>query len=338
MSRSARSDFRSFVTHRRGFTLIELLVVIAIIAILVALLLPAVQQAREAARRSSCQNNLKQIGLALHNYNDVHMVFTPGWIVPQLLMENEGLVAPVGHRYVGHNPAWGIYLLPFLEQTALYNLQEFNRSDYQTFRHGGGAGDVIYNHGILRSPTTTNRLGTTPGVFKCPSDTQHTKTPAIDGYGRSSYVSCRGSINNFGQSGGTSAAMVPSPGVFFANSRMTFRDLTDGSSNTFAFGEVSDNQYTEVDSNTVYASGGAWGGMGIQKRFTLVSRNVNSTRPLNRSTPVKTSDSDGFGSLHTGGAYFVFCDGRVRFISENINLTVYANLGDRADGNVIGEF
>ena len=118
--------------QRRGFTLIELLVVIAIIAVLIALLLPAVQQAREAARRSSCKNNLKQLGIALHNYHEAHSVFPPGWTVPQFMSSGGTPVPSNDHRYVGHNPAWGIYLLPFLDQAPLYNLQSFDNSDYQT--------------------------------------------------------------------------------------------------------------------------------------------------------------------------------------------------------------
>ena len=317
--------------QRLAFTLIELLVVIAIIAILVALLLPAVQQARESARRSSCQNNMKQLGLALHNYHDTHSVFTPGWVVPQFLNTNDLPVASNDHRYVGHNPAWGLFLLPFLEQGSLYDLQNFNQSDYLTYRHSSS---FVSGRGVLQAPSATNGLRTSPAVFICPTDTQHNKPPVISNYGRSSYVSCRGNINNYGQQ----TSMLMMPGVFFTNSRIRFRDITDGSSNTFALGEVSDQQFAEVDSSTVYESGGAWAGMGIHKRYIMVSRNVNSTRPLNRSSPERTADSDGFGSMHAGGAFFLFCDGRVRFVSENINISLYGNLGDRADGNVIGEF
>lgn len=321
--------------QRRGFTLIELLVVIAIIAILVALLLPAVQQAREAARRSACQNNMKQIGLALHNYHDAHGVFTPGWIVPQIALSIGGTVNSTGHRYIGHNPAWGIYLLPFLEESALYDLQNFNQSDYRTFLHGGGPGDAIYGHGLLQAPNSTNRLGISPAVFKCPSDIQHAKPTVINGYGRSSYACSRGAINNHAQSGNMTS---PAPGVFYANSNTGFRDISDGSSNTFAFGEVGEEQYSEVDSSTEYETGAAWGGMAIQKRFVLVSKSVDSTRPINRSTPIKaTGSTDGFGSLHAGGAHFVFCDGRVKFLSENISITLYGRLGDRSDGQPVGE-
>ncbi len=321
--------------QRRGFTLIELLVVIAIIAILIALLLPAVQQAREAARRSQCKNNLKQLGLALQNYHEVHSLFPPGWVVPQFQMAGGTPVSSNSHRYAGHNPAWGLYLLPLLDQAPLYNLQNFNNSDYQTYVHSGS---FVSGHGILQPPNSTNKLGSTLPVFSCPSDTQFNKGTVINGYGRSSYVSCRGNINNYGQS----TSMNPMPGVFYTNSTTRFRDITDGSSNTIALGEVSDNQYSEVDSNSVLETGGAWGGMGIHKRYTMVSRNTNSTRPINLSSPLDAppyhSSSDGFGSMHTGGAHFALCDGSVRFISENISIAIYGNLGDRADGNVLGEY
>tara|TARA_R110002095_G_scaffold204266_1_gene186854 strand:+ start:8034 stop:9020 length:987 start_codon:yes stop_codon:yes gene_type:complete len=320
--------------HRKGFTLIELLVVIAIIAILIALLLPAVQQAREAARRSSCKNNLKQLGIALHNYHETHSVFPPGWIVPQFMSSGGTPVASNDHRYVGHNPAWGIYLLPFLDLATLYNLQSFNSSDYQTYGHGGS---FVSGHGLLQAPNSTNKLADTFAIFSCPSDTQFNKGTTINGYGRSSYVSCRGNINNYGQA----TSMAPMPGVFYTNSATRFRDITDGTSNTIALGEVSNNQYSEVDSNAVLETGGAWGGFGIHKRYTMVSRNTNSTRPINLSSPDDTppySSSDGFGSMHTGGAHFTLCDGSVRFIGENVSISIYGHLGDRADGTSLGEY
>lgn len=331
--RSRRNGVYARPQHKQSaFTLIELLVVIAIIAILIALLLPAVQQAREAARRSQCRNNLKQIGLALHNYHDSFNVFPPGWIVPQYRScDGATAVASNDHRYVSHNPAWGLYITPYIDLTAIYTTLTFGQA--QSCWSGGGFVNFT-GSGLLRAPSATSPLCKSYSIYMCPSDTQPFDTPSVRNYGRSSYVSSRGNENVYGQA----SQMTPSPGVFFTNSRVGSRDITDGLSNTFAIGEVSALQYTDVDHSTIYEIGGVWAALGIHKTDDLVSRTTFRTRPLNRSTPVKTNDTDGFGSQHTGGAHFLFCDGSVKFISENIAIDTYGNLGDRADGKVLGEY
>jgi len=317
-----------------GFTLIELLVVIAIIAVLIALLLPAVQQAREAARRSQCKNNLKQMGVALHNYHDMARLFPPGWIVPQYELCDGGPAPSTNHRYVAGNPGWGFYLLPFVDQAAIYTSTPVGATQGCTsaaYISGSGSGL------ITSSPAASSPLRKALPVYSCPSDTQFLKGPSIRNYGRSSYVANRGNTNVYGQA----TQMTPSPGVFYTNSNIRLRDITDGASNTFAIGEVSDNQYTNVDSSTVWESGGTWPGCAIHKTDDLVARTTYLARPLNRSSPgmpPSTNNSDGFGSLHVGGAHFLLCDGAVRFVSENVDITLYGNLGDRADGKVIGEY
>ncbi|MCA9118003.1 MAG: DUF1559 domain-containing protein, partial [Planctomycetaceae bacterium] len=136
--------------------------------------------------------------------------------------------------------------------------------------------------------------------------------------------------------GGQASSMLPSPGVFYTNSSTSISDITDGSSNTFAIGEVSDQQFTETDGP--YETGGLWAACHIHKTDDLLARTTDPSRPLNRSTPTYVNDSDGFGSMHEGGAHFLMCDGAVRFVSENINLATYGDLGDRADNRVVGEF
>jgi len=207
-------------TEKRGFTLIELLVVIAIIAVLVALLLPAVQQAREAARRSSCKNNLKQLGLALHNYHDTHTVFPPGWVLPCADTEPN-------HRFIGRNPSWGFYILPMLEQSQIYNLQDFQMGSANC---GGSAG-------ILDAPNATNRMNEELPAFSCPSDIKPSRNP--DGFGTASYVANRGTDNRDGQD----SSVGIQNGMFWTNSSTKMRDITDGTSNTFMVGEVSWNQW-----------------------------------------------------------------------------------------------
>ncbi len=322
---------------RQGFTLIELLVVIAIIAILIALLLPAVQQAREAARRSQCTNNLKQIGIAFHNYHDASKLFPPGWVIPRYPpCSGSGTTADIAYRYVGANPSWGLYILPYIDQAPLYNLQTFNSANLAC---DPATLSYISGYGVIPAPNSTNKLGSTLPAYVCPTDTQF-KSPGEGNWGRSSYVVCRGNTNLEGQA----TQMTPSPGAFYTNSSTSLRDITDGSSNVFAAGEVSDRQWAILDGGP--NTGGLWAGMPFHKKEDYVVRTTDATHPLNRSTPTATTPvaygmtngNDGFGSMHTGGAFFVFCDGHVRFISENIDITTYGRLGDRADGFTLGDY
>ncbi|MES2791128.1 MAG: DUF1559 domain-containing protein [Planctomycetota bacterium] len=321
--------------QRRGFTLIELLVVIAIIAVLIALLLPAVQQAREAARRSQCTNNLKQLGVALHNYHDAARQFPPGWVIAKTIPCAGGTTPDIAYRYVGPNPSWGLYLLPYIDQAPLYNVQSFSGA---VLSCDSAMVTYISGNGIISAPNATNKLGSKLPIFACPTDTQFQKV-GEGNWGRSSYVGCRGNTNLSGQA----TQMLPSPGLFFTNSNTSMRDITDGSSNTFALGEVSDLQWAILDGGP--NTGGMWGGMPFHKKEDYVVRTTDPTHPLNRSTPTSTTpaygminDNDGFGSMHTGGAYFAFGDGHVRFISQNIDITIYGRLGDKADGFVLGDY
>ncbi|WP_237228885.1 DUF1559 domain-containing protein [Rubinisphaera sp. JC750] len=314
--------------NRRGFTLIELLVVIAIIAILVALLLPAVQQAREAARRSSCKNNLKQLGLALHNYHDTHNVFPPGWVIPKCPGVSDG-----DHRFIRHNPSWGFYLLPQLEQSAIYDLQDFQMT--------GACSAAPGQIGILDAPTAANRLRETLPAFSCPSDIK--PSTGANSLGTASYVGVRGNDSQ----GGQSSSFNRLNGLFWANSNCRMRDITDGTSNTLAIGEVSWNQYYSYSTGNQVKRGGWWAGMHEHKTDDLVAKSVNANFEFNGSSPNINGTNDGFGSLHKGGAQFLLADGSVRFVSENIDsvnangtdpMGTFQRLGVRDDGLVVGEF
>jgi len=323
-------------SNRSGFTLIELLVVIAIIAILVALLLPAVQQAREAARRSSCKNNLKQLGLALHNYHDTHGVFPPGYVD-----ERGG-----GSGMDDNDPhwSWTAMVLPFVEQAPLYDQIQVG-SNAKTMM------GVAANRTAMQTPINS---------FRCPSDAG---APIVqsnlgqrveydDGSGDAdvgtavmNYVGVNNSRSNY-QNQGTNPANS-AVGVFFRDSRTQFRDITDGTSNTLLVGERS----WKVGNTNIYAGSlfvvrdmngggpaqqhgdqGMLGAMGA----TITSINGDPTVELNRQM---------FSSQHKGGAQFVLADGGVKFISENIDhdLTnaidsTLERLVGISDGQVIGEF
>ncbi len=310
--------------RKRGFTLIELLVVIAIIAVLIALLLPAVQQAREAARRSQCKNNLKQLGLALHNYHDTMNVLPPAHIgrCTTPMLNTTGLTM----------------LLPYIDQGPLYNKYNFNASA-STFASCGGAvasGD---------DPTTTGNAAlvkTRIQVFLCPTDSASDMISATtSNYGISATNTGTGgaktnydfiTLTTYNVAENWSGLSTTSRCMFGDNSKCTLTDVKDGTSNTIMMGETT---------RDVYNGGtNAWGYRGwVMVGLNLVSYPINLWS-FNGNTypPGKLGSWSYSGSLHTGGAHYLFGDGAVRFISENINATTRQRLATMSDGNPIGEF
>jgi len=323
-------------TRLTGFTLIELLVVIAIIAILVALLLPAVQQAREAARRSQCKNNLKQIGLALHNYHSTFRCFPQGYIDGDTV--RNGSVQDGGW-------GWQTHLLPSLEQSNVYDQLDMS---YHPF----GVNTISENIATVATPVP---------VFDCPSDPKPQTTTLHDS-SDSGYVetiattSYQASLGAFIQTPCiSSSSRRPNPdcnGLFTANSCRRMRDVTDGTSNTIAVGEVTWTVSTkQVLYGAIMHQGGAHchaNSVGTAVDFP-VWRLMRSTR-LKLNGPDPARPQTGFHSMHDGGAQFVFADGSVRFISENIQHTdsriadssetwgIYQKIADINDGAVVGEF
>lgn len=328
----------------RGFTLIELLVVIAIIAVLIALLLPAVQQAREAARRTQCRNNMKQIGLAIHNYHDAHKVFPPGetsnWRDDPLY---------------GHGP--GVDLLPYIDQANVYN--RFNLS-MSTWVCCGGDTDPIHNAAIA----------TIIPAYICPSSTA-AKTanytnfaggspyPVLNSQAIWEYHPIMGSINfpsPCPPSRGDVNEIKSIGGIFLSNGHIAIHEIKDGTSNTMAFGEFSDecqgqgwNPYRSHQDETIpWAMGyfyqnctGRGGDYSYGVRVLAHPPNSRYYRAYswNRIPPiVHTHGQASLKSAHEGGVFALFADGSVHFISENIDLQTYFNLGDRDDGKTISGF
>ena len=286
-------------TPDKAFTLIELLVVIAIIAVLVGLLLPAVQKVREAAARINCQNNLKQIGLGLHNYHDTEGRFPPGY-------RNLGTTSST--------PGWGwpFYLLPFVEQSSLY----------ETF----GAGRTNFGNGANPVPATALSQ-TRLKVYQCPSDFGPVTNPFYDFHGKSNYRGVSGAGDLYQMPMTTDLG-----GLFFTNSRIRFADITDGLSNTLAVGETALNERRNW-------WGGIWAGCARVGPFGDYPANLTWISgvywSINQSNlRLNGPDPWAFCSPHPGGVNLLVADGSVRFVRENADAVMVERLAVRNDGLV----
>ncbi|MCM2374988.1 DUF1559 domain-containing protein [Aporhodopirellula aestuarii] len=306
---------------RSAFTLVELLVVIAIIGILVGLLLPAVQSAREAARRMSCSNNLKQIGLGMHNYHDTFGKFPYGW-------DQRGTT-------------WSAHILPQIEQGSLYETLIFQESGLGNWATDDGPNEAA--------------AGTYIGTYRCPSMAlpDHIDNNGIPERVPASY---RGSAGTKATSDDTSTALPDSislesldqDGIFYACSKTKFRDILDGTSHTIMIGEsytdpsfVKDGQamdywYIGSPSSDPCRCDGGTGGTEFSEVVGTTIGPINSRlrKPDLHGRLMELS----FGSYHTGGAYFLLCDGSVQFITESVNQEVYVGLGSRSGHEVLEEF
>ena len=313
------------IRRRSGFTLIELLVVIAIIAVLIALLLPAVQQAREAARRSQCKNNLKQLGLAMHNYHDVYAVFPPAGVW------RLGVDTDVAH--------WSLQarLLPYLDQANMTNMINFNYGYKAPF-----PADLN-----VQNETVAN---TKVSIFLCPSEPNSQQKssgrwPLTYGANMGRFFVWNPQNGQFGT------------GAFGPNSRTGTRDMTDGVSNTLMFSEVRGYQPyliqamedesslpSDLNATTGDTAHNEWcEGRSLQQGFTtLYGPNSHATDFLtakdSKSGTTITNAIITSRSTHVGIVNAALLDGSVRSISSNINLLTWQNLGARADGQILGEF
>jgi len=325
--------------RQRGFTLIELLVVIAIIAILIALLLPAVQQAREAARRTQCKNNLKQIGLAMHNYADVYNMFPVG------------ACGRPGTSF-GIDISIGAFasILPFIDGANLKGL---------------------YVDEITWESQAPAVASTIVPAYLCPSSTGAPvdQNPVLAGFpigttlGTTQYLLSKGASKEwcFGSSG-------PSQGMFGINVRTSFRDLTDGSSNTLCVGEgATGNPWTVsagpnplvavtangrvqqgwiapqpnplgIQSMSGFTTGGNWGTTFYRMNQNPIVETVYNDAELANCNVSPSDFTSNFRSQHVGGAQFTLGDGSSRLISENIDQGIYNALATRSAGEVIGEY
>ncbi len=334
-----------FGTKRVGFTLIELLVVIAIIAILIALLLPAVQQAREAARRTQCRNNLKQIGLALHNYESTFMVFPPGGFS---VNRGSGDIPQASTQ---------AFILPYIDGSNQYATFDFN---YQV-------------NGNTRNATA--RVQYIPS-FHCPSEVQAARNlvAGIIDANSTNYMQCLGAT-----AVQRPANTQPSPdhGMFFTNSSTRIGHISDGTSNTAMFAEIKkgpnsasgsflnppfsivDDYRVATDHAAAFTTAEqtvvptvdcnnralrAWAYRGLQYYRDLVvgTYYTHTLTPNSRDrdciTTAATSGHLAARSYHVGGVHFVLADGSVRFASDNVDANVWRALGTIRNGEIASEF
>ncbi|MDB5389334.1 MAG: hypothetical protein JWM11_4980 [Planctomycetaceae bacterium] len=280
-----------------GFTLVELVAVTSIVAVGMSVSLPGIQKVRNQARLTACKNNLKQLGLAMHNYHDTVNALPPGWVIKSTKAE------------AGPGLGWGTMILPYMDQVAIYNQINFSE------------------------PPKVDKLTQTsiPG-YLCPEDTAAALNSVRGKYATSNYSGSSGDQLLPGSvdlpDPGTDAAKKLSTGLFFHNSCVRFRDITDGLSNTFMLGEKS-----------VSSAAGIWMGVRSNQNAGDSVTDCNHRSKLNAVI-------HSFSSQHGGGAHFLLGDGSVRFIADTIESKestdkpngTYQKLANKNDGQILGEF
>jgi prepilin-type N-terminal cleavage/methylation domain-containing protein/prepilin-type processing-associated H-X9-DG protein len=336
------------VPHRRGFTLIELLVVISIIAVLIALLLPAVQSAREAARRIQCTNNLKQMGLALHNYESTNGSFPPG----SFYQANSDLADNCSNNSQRRLHGLSTYILPFIEMSNIYNAVNFHFA-------AGQIGTEL-QFGISPGPVQMTALSTKIQAFVCPSDmrrlgTSNRESDAVTGYSQGSYGASMGTGDTFRWWYGC-PNYIESDGAFgISDDTYKIAEIRDGLSNTIFMGEQSKFLNDPEDFFNFWNRPGWYGArtsaIGASRLAGLATTGPKLNAPLMLNDPAPiwggrtgpdgwlydgsalNAGQFGFRSLHSGGANFLMGDGSVKFLKNSINM------GDvHAGGTQIGVF
>ncbi len=342
--------------RRPGFTAVELFVAVTVIGVLAASLIPAVMQARESARRMQCQSNLKQMGVALHDYHDTNGAFPPGWTSIQFSQDGS-IVRPVD---LGCLWAWGAYLLPQLDQAPLH--------------------DHLGVLGVVDPPPPGERFDVALPMFVCPSDAGGHESgwglyrwndtdpvaSLVKGYAKSNYAAVNGSgAAPFQLIYDPSDTDLPTAGIFGNETRTRFQDVRDGTSHTLAVGEREMTRSHDkerprgavwirnvgelvvgFDRTTPAVAGtlsddpppDAVSDDSLLAPFAAIHCDANSVVGVTGAAAPLNRTSTGFSSLHPGGALFLFADGSVRFLSDEIDPDVYGLLGSMSDGRHVPDF
>jgi prepilin-type N-terminal cleavage/methylation domain-containing protein/prepilin-type processing-associated H-X9-DG protein len=333
--------------RRRGFTLIELLVVIAIIAVLIGLLLPAVQKVREAANRMKCQNNLKQLGLSLHNYHDANGRLPPG---RRSLGNTEGAaITTYAPDPVVYNLHGLVLLLPYIEQDNLYRQWNPNAAsgDFLGSQLGYPVGNAVLASPNAVAGGNAALAATKIPLLLCPSDPGDPAIAPSPYYspdlGTTGIRAAKTSYDFISQCQGVgyynywSHASLGTRYMFGENSTTRLTDVTDGTSNTLAMGEQTLALYNGVTSGWAYCG---WVSVGIDPvgnwNTTYPAQGLNIWNYNGRELPAgERATWYNAASLHPGGVNFVFADGSVHFISQDIDVPSLTYLSRMADGMVI---
>ena len=307
----------------RGFTLVELLVVITIIGILISLLLPAVQAAREAARRLQCSNNLKQVGLALLNYESGYSMFPPGGL---------------------NGSSWWVRILPYVEQN---NISEKYNHSYSCPGWLGGGSDSTGNINLLKDQRFS--------FMYCPSSTLpmlvlSNTDQNFANVQSATYTGISGATDHSTAAtvtAGDAPGRISSGGVLIVNRGIPISQITDGTSNTMVVGEQSDwltpapgpedRGCPNGDCRSDCWHGFTMGPVGDNRAFNLtcVYHRINEKSPLAYGVPGNCGPNTPIQSAHSGGVQTLFADGSVQFLSESLNMDTLYNLANRNDGKVI---
>ncbi|MDG1873183.1 MAG: DUF1559 domain-containing protein [Mariniblastus sp.] len=317
----------SLKSKKNGFTLVELLVVIAIIGILIGMLLPAVQQVREAARRITCANNIKQLAVAALNYESAHQQFPPGLNLP--IGYASGNIWPNSsvHNATGDPPhpnefgSWFVWIMPFMEQNNIIDQMDLNQRDYANCLGADSPGSSVVP------------------AFMCPSD--YIPREVVT-YTRSGNTYCFGANSYYGNAGVKSwyHATATFDGVFYYNSKTTFASISDGSSNTIMIGErfAFDEEWDRLESYR----GWSWANFNAPRNFL-----AGALEPINYKLPEGSGPNpsysltdkkfSSFGSGHPGGANMAMCDGSVQFLTltNTSELPMLQDLAVVNDGRVV---